>query len=76
MRFVKGKMYQILFWDHCTGGTELIKINYVGWVVSQDKERLTLTSWLLDSDDEQMVKDNMETVNIIKSVILEATMIE
>ena len=74
MNFRKGNLYKITFLDHCISPDhEVVTCEVVGWLLSQDKTRITITYWKVIHDDSEIVDSNNEPVNIIKSTILEAT---
>ncbi len=67
--FKKGKWYQIIFLDHCISDEPtLVTCQVHGWVVNQDKSRLTISTW--EVLEEPYKQDNLELVNIIKSTII------
>lgn len=69
MNFVKGRAYYIKFLDHCLSAEHtLMESEILGWVVSQDENRVTLTYWNVTRKDWK--KDSEEPINIIKSTIL------
>ena len=70
-KFEKYKLYKIRFYDHCIGqAKEPIICEVCGWVISESNVELKLTYWLVDSEDEQIKKDNIEPISIIKSCII------
>lgn len=65
----KGKWYQVVFLDHCISDEPtLVTCLVCGWVVDQDKERLTISTW--EVKESQYRDSNLELVNIIKSAII------
>lgn len=71
VRFEIGKLYKIKFDDHSVGHEEHIECEAVGWVLDDNKHRVTLTSWrVTNSKDEQMARDNVEPFVIVKSCII------
>lgn len=75
-KFVKNKLYKIRFYDHSIGTSEKIVCEVVGWVIDDDKDRVLLSYWIVDSKCEETKKGNMEPVSIIKSCILKAKKLE
>lgn len=69
MKFEKGQPYYVKFLDHCLSSEHtLMESEVVGWVVSQDDLRVTLTFWNVTRHDWK--RDSEEPVNIVKSTIL------
>lgn len=68
-KFEVGKLYRITFLDHCVGEHNLITCEVAGWLVSQTSEHITVTYWQVITEDEEVRRDNIEPVNIIKSTI-------
>jgi len=63
--FQINEAYLITFWDHCIGVEEtLVKSRVLGWVYSENIDRVTLVYWSAD-------EDNKEFVNIAKTAILD-----
>jgi hypothetical protein len=71
-KFELGKLYKVTFLDHCAGGQEVITCEVAGWIIKETPEQITLTYWLVITDDEEVRRDNFEPVNIIKSAIKRA----
>lgn len=69
MTFEKDELYYIKFWDHCLSEEHtLMESEVVGWVISQDKLRLTVSFWNVTRKDWK--KHSHEPVNILKSAII------
>lgn len=69
MQFKIGELYYIKFLDHCISDEHIVvECEICGWVISQDKSRVTLTYW--NVVDKKYKDGNDEPVNIIKSTIL------
>ena len=69
MTFEKGEPYYIKFLDHVLSDEHiLMECEIMGWVLSQDKDRVTVTYWNVLK--ESYKEGNDEPVNIIKSTIL------
>jgi len=74
MIFDNRRPYYIKFLDHCLSDEHiLMECEVMGWVISQDDKRVTITYW--NVGDESYRKDNEEPVNIIKSTILKKRVI-
>lgn len=70
-KYEKTKLYKITFYDHCIGQHEgPVKCQVTGWILSEDDVELRLTYWVVDTKDEQVKKDNIEPISIIKSCII------
>ena len=68
MKFEVGSAYLICFKDHCLGEDHiLMDCSVLGWVLSQDEDRVTVTFWKVDKDEYK--EGNDEPCNIIKSTI-------
>lgn len=74
MKFQRGKLYEIVFLDHCISskGSGVITCAVVGWVVEQTRKTLTIAYWKLIDCDAETAKSNRETINIVKSTIVSA----
>ncbi len=69
-KFIVGKIYKIRFYDHATGTEELIICEVCGWVLKDNPLNVVLTSWVVDTKDAQVKKDNVEPMSILKSTII------
>ena len=69
-KFQEGKLYKIRFYDHCIGSHEKMICEVAGWIIKDDTQHVVITSWILDTDDPEIKKDNVEPVSIIKSCII------
>lgn len=69
-KFELEKLYKIRFYDHCIGSQEKMICEVVGWVIKNDKDYVVLTSWVVDTKDHQVKKDNVEPMSILKAVII------
>ena len=70
MKFEICKIYKVRFYDHCIGKAEKMICEVVGWVVQDEKDFVVLTSWIVDTDDKQIKKDNVEVTTLLKSCII------
>lgn len=68
--FEIGKLYKIRFYDHSIGSKEKMICEAVGWVIEDDSSHVLLSHWVVDTKDEQVKKDNVEPVNIVKACII------
>lgn len=71
-KFIKGQNYKIRFYDHSIGSKEKLVCETQGWVLEDDGEHVLLTYWRVINTDEEVKRDNVEPVSIIKSCILRA----
>jgi hypothetical protein len=69
-KFLKNKLYKIRFYDHCIGRKSKMVCEVVGWVIEDDTEHVVLTPWIVDTDEEDVKRDNVEPYSIIKSCII------
>ena len=69
-KFEENKLYKIRFYDHSVGSHDKMICEVVGWVVKDDDEHVVLTSWVVDTDDKQIKRDNVEPVSILKAVMI------
>ena len=70
-KYELNKLYKIRFYDHCIGNHKgPVTCEVVGWIISEDETELRLTYWVVDTEDEQVKKDNIEPISIIKSCII------
>lgn len=68
----EGAWYRVRFLDHCIAEKEeLVTCRVYGWLVSQDKERVTISTWEIETDDKELRDNNKELINIIRSSITE-----
>lgn len=70
VNFKEGQPYYIKAYDHAMGTKELITIEVIGWVLSQDKVQVTMSWWLTTSKDKDVREDNLEPFVILKSAII------
>ena len=73
-RFRKGLWYKVKFLDHAVGIDRAVTCKIYGWVVSQDKVSVVLSSW--ECEDVELKPDNTELITLIKSTVLEAQQVE
>lgn len=72
-KFEIGKLYKVTFLDHCIGEDHnVITCEVAGWIIKDNDEHITLTYWQVVTEDEEVKRDNIEPVNIIKSTIKKA----
>lgn len=69
-KFEFHKLYKIRFYDHSIGSKEKMICEVVGWVIKDEVDHVVLTSWLVDTEDVQVKRDNVEPVSILKAVII------
>lgn len=69
MKFKIGDCYRVLFLDHSVGMKDMMTIEVVGWCIADNKDNVVFTSWMVQSDDEEVVSENHEPFSIIKSCI-------
>jgi len=68
----KGDLYRIKFFDHSIGSKEPIECEVVGWIIKEDKIQVLITFWRLNNGCDDLKKDNIEPVSIIKSTIIKS----
>jgi len=76
MKFETDCLYKITFLDHAIGDKGVVTCIVVGWVIEQDKEQVTLSYWIVETDDKELRDNNLEPVSIIKSTILKIRQIK
>jgi len=70
-KYIQNKLYKIRFYDHCIGNHEgPIICEVAGWIIGETSTHLQLSYWIVDTKDEQVKKDNIEPISIIKSCII------
>ena len=69
-KYKLGTLYKIRFYDHCIGSTDKMTCEVAGWIIKDDTQHVVLSHWIVDTKDEQVKKDNVEPVSIIKSCII------
>lgn len=69
-KFELEKLYKIRFYDHSIGTQEKMVCEAVGWCIKDTKDHVVLTSWVVDTKDHQVKKDNVEPISILKAVII------
>jgi aromatic ring-cleaving dioxygenase len=62
-------IYRIKFYDHALGEEPAI-MNVVGWLIEESKTSVILSHWLMDTDDRDEQRDNMEFSCILKNCII------
>lgn len=68
MRFKKGEIYELEFFDHTISEEEeLVTCKAVGYYASQDKNRISIYYWITDHPE---FKHSKEVTNIAKSAII------
>jgi hypothetical protein len=73
MKFKTGTAYRIKFIDHSIGDKKPDTFSYCetfGVVESENETILTINYWILFNEDEDIVKENLERVTIIKTSIV------
>jgi len=71
MKFKIGSLYEIIFWDHCTGqDAEPIKFAACGYVLKDDKQSVVFTTWFSLNTDKESFNKNVETFCILKNCII------
>jgi hypothetical protein len=68
-KFELGKLYKVTFLDHSIGMHEKMICQIVGWCIRDEAEHAVFTSWVVVTKDEQVKKDNVEPVSILKAVV-------
>jgi hypothetical protein len=68
--FIEGKLYKVRFYDHCIGKIDKMICEVVGWCIVDEADHVVLSHWIVDTDDAEVKRDNIEPVSIIKSCIL------
>jgi len=72
-----GRRYLIRFWDHCISeNEEVVKCRLYGWLVSQDKNRISISTWEVEDSDPDTKTNNKELVNIVRAAIIEIRQLE
>lgn len=69
-KFLEGCIYKIRFYDHCIGSEDKMICEVVGWCIKDAGEHVVLSSWVVDTKDAQVKKDNVEPMSIIKATII------
>lgn len=65
-----GRLYKVQFHDHCVGIKGAMVCEAVGWLVSEDKDSITLSHWRTITKDKDVYDSNHEYTTILKKVIL------
>lgn len=66
-----GKPYKVRFYDHAIGDETGVICEIMAWYLHDDDAFHVFTTWLVDSEDEETVLDNLETTAIIKGTVIE-----
>ena len=69
-KFSENALYKIRFYDHSVGSHDKMICEVVGWIIKDDLHHVVLTSWVVDTDDKQVRRDNVEPVSILKAVMI------
>ena len=72
MKFKKGELYKIKFYDHCTGHDSPFIFSIVGWVMKSSKISVVLTNWYLEEPN----NEEDRTLNSEINLVLISTIIE
>lgn len=70
VKFKPGDLYEINFYDHCTGHDSPFNCFVVGYVLDDDDAYVKLSHWIVNTDERDVFKDNLEKVIILKSCII------
>lgn len=68
--FKEGRAYYLKAYDHACGTKEIITVEVIGWVLSQDDIRVTMAWWITNSKDKDVRDNNVEPFVILKSAII------
>ena len=71
-KYKEGSLYKITFWDHSIGEIDVLKCTVVGFCFSDNDLRVRLSHWIVHHMDKDVVKDNREPTNILKSCIVKS----
>jgi hypothetical protein len=71
-KFELNKLYKVRFYDHCVGSQNKMTCQVVGWIIKDEDDFIVTTSWIVDTEDAQIKKDNVETTVILKKVMISA----
>ena len=69
MQFKDGHPYFIEFLDHGVGLKKLMTCRVMGWVLDQDDEQVTLSYWLVVTEDDEIYTENQEPYVLAKGTI-------
>ena len=61
--------YEVSFWDHSVGIDKPMICKVSGYVMNDTQSFVMLTTWIVVSDDKEIVENNLEPVVILKSTI-------
>jgi len=67
--FKKMGHYEVSFWDHCVGFEKPMLCKVSGYLINDTSSFIMLTTWVVVSDDDEVVQNNIEPVVILKSTI-------
>ena len=65
-----GTLYKLTFYDHSIGMQEKMVCEVIGWVIKDDPHHVVLTAWKVKTGDDEVRRDNVEPVSILKAVII------
>lgn len=78
MRYSKGKLYRVKFYDHCINSNngEPMTCEVVGFLIDSKKDYIVLSHWVTHTKCEETFKSNLELTTILKKVIINAELIK
>jgi len=72
IKFKKGDLYRIKFYDHAIGLVDPMECEVVGWILKNNKLNVVVTFWRVNNGCSETKKDNVEPVSIMKSCIIKS----
>lgn len=69
-KFDLGKIYKVRFYDHSVGIDTKMICEVVGWCIKDKSDYAVFTSWQVLTKDEEVKKQNVEPISILKAVII------
>ena len=70
VKYIKGSVYRIKFYDHCIGQDEAVICECIGWLEKENDLSIVLNSWRVLTKDEETKNNNRELTTILKSCII------
>ena len=70
-KFKYGEHYRFLIWDHTKDDPEPVKAWVGGHFISEGKEHIHLSHWLLVEQTKDIVENNLESCALLKVCIID-----
>ena len=69
VKFKTGELYELLFQDHAVGSHTPFMCKISGYIIEDNKDYVSISPWIVLTDDESVVRNNLEIFSILKCAI-------